>query len=61
MASNAIVRKDDRAWGEVTVLANKDATVEIVGVVRDVIEITHVESVRSRSGVGTIVRMLRAR
>jgi len=40
------------------VLANKDATVEIVGVVRDVIEITHIESVRSRSGVGTIVRML---
>ena len=39
-------------------LANKDATVEIVGGVRDVIEIGHIESVRSRSGVGTIVRML---
>jgi hypothetical protein len=40
------------------VLANKDATVEIVGLVRDVIEIAHIESVRSRSAVGTIVRML---
>jgi pantoate kinase len=39
-------------------LANKDATVEIVGVVRDVFEIAHIEPVRSRSGVGTIVRML---
>jgi len=58
MASNAIARKNDGAWSEVTVLANKDATVEIVGGVRDVIEIGHIESVRSRSGVGTTVRML---
>jgi hypothetical protein len=47
MASNAIARKNDGAWSEVTMLANKDATVEIVGVVRDVIEIAHIESVRS--------------
>ena len=58
MASNAIARKNDGAWSEVTVLANKNATVEIVGGVRDVIEIDHIESVRSRSGVGTTVRML---
>ena len=61
MASNAIARKNDGAWNEVTMLANKDATVEIVGVVRDVIEIAHIESVRSPSGVGTIVRCYRAR
>jgi hypothetical protein len=30
MASNAIGRRNDRSWSEVTVLANKDATVEIV-------------------------------
>jgi len=58
MASNAIAGKNDGAWSEVTGLANKDAAVEIVGLVRDVIEIAHIESVRSRSGVGTIVRML---
>jgi hypothetical protein len=58
MASNAIARKNDGAWSEVTMLANKDATVEIVGVVRDVIEIAHIESARSPSGIRTIVRML---
>jgi hypothetical protein len=36
-------------WSEVTVLA-KDATVEIVGLVRDVIEIAHIESVRMLPG-----------
>jgi hypothetical protein len=30
MASNAIARKNDGARSEVTMLANKDATVEIV-------------------------------
>ena len=51
---NAIARKNDGAWSEVTALANKETTVEIVGQVRDVIEIAHIESVRSRSRVGTI-------
>jgi hypothetical protein len=39
-------RRDDGSWSEVTVLGNKDATVEIVSLVRDV-----VESARSNSSV----------
>lgn len=58
MASSAIARKHDGSWSEVTVLANKDATIEIVGLVRDLIEIAHIKSLRSRSGDRTVVPML---
>ena len=55
MASNAIARKNDGSWSAVTILANKDATVEIVHLVRDVVDI-----VRSSSSVpGAVLRSSR--
>jgi hypothetical protein len=56
MASNAIARRNDESWSEVTVLANKDATVEIVRLVRDVVQIARsnppVPGALSRSSLG---------
>ena len=55
MASNAIARKNDGSWSAVTILANKDATVEIVHLVRDVVEI-----IRSSSSLpGAVLRSSR--
>ena len=39
MASSAIARKDNRSWVGVTALANSDATIEIVDLVRDIMKI----------------------
>jgi len=39
MASSAIARKNNGSWIGVTALANSDATIEIVDLVRDVIDI----------------------
>jgi CubicO group peptidase (beta-lactamase class C family) len=39
MASSAIAREDNRSWMAVTGLANSDATIEIVDLVRDIIAI----------------------
>jgi hypothetical protein len=39
MASSAIARESNGSWIGVTALANSDATIEIVDLVRDIIEI----------------------
>jgi hypothetical protein len=39
MASNAVAREGNGSWMGVTVLANSDATVQIVRLVRNIIEI----------------------
>jgi hypothetical protein len=39
MASNAIGRTKDGSWMSVTVLANSDATIDIVALARGIIEI----------------------
>jgi CubicO group peptidase (beta-lactamase class C family) len=50
MASSAVTRKSDGSWIGVTALANSDATIEIVKLVRDLIEIAD-PGTKSRLGL----------